>query len=151
MQKATRVSTVSSRGISMTLLPPLRRFVIPQVLPSNFLTSSPHLRYLELNASHLRARTTSSHFPRYVVLQQTTVGVSSPSSLLETKRTAHILLPPTQHTAVNQGGSTCYFGHVQGYLQGVVPAGDTICPEQYVPFVDIPGLFQGLLGGATRA
>ncbi|KAL6887582.1 alpha/beta-hydrolase [Trichoderma longibrachiatum] len=59
------------------------------------------------------ARRTSSRFPGSVLLLQEAVG----------------------HTVVNQGGSTCYFAHVQAYLQGILPPSNTTCPQQFVPFV----------------
>ncbi|KAI1746482.1 Alpha/Beta hydrolase protein [Xylaria castorea] len=64
------------------------------------------------------AREMSSRFPGSVVLLQEAVG----------------------HTVVDQGGSNCYFGHVQAYLQGIVPPSNITCPQQYIPFIDGPGL-----------
>ncbi|KAJ1329920.1 alpha/beta hydrolase [Microdochium nivale] len=61
----------------------------------------------------LSARTMSSRFPGSVVLQQEAVG----------------------HVVVKQKGSTCFFGHVQAYLGGVVPPVNVTCPQQYVPFM----------------
>ncbi|KAK8032702.1 alpha/beta-hydrolase [Apiospora arundinis] len=54
----------------------------------------------------------SSRFPGSVVLLQEAVG----------------------HVVVLQGGSLCYFGHVQAYFQGIVPPANITCPQQYVPF-----------------
>ncbi|PKK44721.1 hypothetical protein CI102_12153 [Trichoderma harzianum] len=62
------------------------------------------------------ARRTSSRFPGSVLLLQEGIG----------------------HTVVNQGGSDCYFEHVQAYLQGIVPPSNTICVQQYTPFIDSP-------------
>ncbi|KAI1312025.1 Alpha/Beta hydrolase protein [Xylaria venustula] len=62
------------------------------------------------------ARLMNSRFPGSVLLLQEGVG----------------------HTVVYQGGSDCYFGHVQAYLQGVVPPTNTTCAQQYVPFIDSP-------------
>ncbi|TLS24927.1 hypothetical protein PpBr36_09125, partial [Pyricularia pennisetigena] len=62
------------------------------------------------------ARQVSSRFPGSVLLLQEAVG----------------------HVVVYQGGSNCYFGHVQAYLQGVVPPANITCPQQYVPFIDGP-------------
>ncbi|KAI6554368.1 hypothetical protein MCOR04_010581 [Pyricularia oryzae] len=59
------------------------------------------------------ARKVSSRFPGSVLLLQEAVG----------------------HVVLEQGGSNCYFGHVQAYLQGVVPPSNVTCPQQYVPFV----------------
>ncbi|KAI0452638.1 Alpha/Beta hydrolase protein [Xylaria acuta] len=62
------------------------------------------------------ARMMSSRFPGSVLLLQEAVG----------------------HTVVDQGGSNCYFGHVQAYLQGVIPPSNTTCPQQYIPFINSP-------------
>ncbi|GAW18706.1 hypothetical protein ANO14919_081870 [Xylariales sp. No.14919] len=62
------------------------------------------------------ARKMSSRFPGSVVLLQEAVG----------------------HTVADQGGSNCYFGHVQAYLQGIIPPSNTTCPQQYIPFIDSP-------------
>ncbi|KAL7780902.1 alpha/beta-hydrolase [Trichoderma afarasin] len=62
------------------------------------------------------ARKTSSRFPGSVLLLQEGIG----------------------HTLVNQGGSDCYFEHVQAYLQGIVPPSNTTCAQQYTPFIDSP-------------
>ncbi|KAL7916822.1 alpha/beta-hydrolase [Trichoderma velutinum] len=62
------------------------------------------------------ARKMASRFPGSVLLLQDGIG----------------------HTIVNQGGSDCYFEHVQGYLQGIVPISNTTCPQQYTPFIDGP-------------
>ncbi|KAI1171946.1 Alpha/Beta hydrolase protein [Nemania sp. FL0916] len=64
------------------------------------------------------ARTMSAQFPGSVLLTQEAVG----------------------HTVVLQGGSNCYFGHVQAYFQGVVPPSNITCPRQYTPFIDSPVL-----------
>ncbi|KAI0505183.1 Alpha/Beta hydrolase protein [Xylaria bambusicola] len=48
---------------------------------------------------------------------------------------ALLLQEAVGHTVVENGGSNCYFGHVQAYLQGVVPASNTTCPQQYIPFI----------------
>ncbi|KAK5656090.1 hypothetical protein OQA88_5229 [Cercophora sp. LCS_1] len=66
----------------------------------------------------MSARRMVSRFPGSALLQQDAVG----------------------HTVVDQGGSLCYFEHVQGYLQGVVPPENTICAQQFVPFIDSAGL-----------
>ncbi|KAI1264938.1 alpha/beta-hydrolase [Xylariaceae sp. FL1019] len=60
------------------------------------------------------ARTMSSRFPGSALLLQEAVG----------------------HTVINQRASTCYFGHVQAYFQGIVPTSNTTCPQQYFPFLD---------------
>ncbi|KAI0818142.1 Alpha/Beta hydrolase protein [Xylaria sp. FL0064] len=60
------------------------------------------------------ARKMYSQFPGSVLLLQEAVG----------------------HTVINQGGSDCYFGHIQAYFQGIVPPSDVTCPQQYVPFID---------------
>ncbi|KAI0399002.1 Alpha/Beta hydrolase protein [Xylaria palmicola] len=62
------------------------------------------------------ARTMSSLFPGSVLLLQEAIG----------------------HTVLNQGGSNCYFGHVQAYFQGIVPPSNITCPQQYTPFIDGP-------------
>ncbi|KAI0536936.1 Alpha/Beta hydrolase protein [Xylaria digitata] len=62
------------------------------------------------------ARKMSSQFPGSVLLLQEAVG----------------------HTVVDQVGSNCYFGHVQAYLQGILPPSNTTCPQQYIPFIDSP-------------
>ncbi|KAL5089151.1 hypothetical protein Trisim1_006004 [Trichoderma cf. simile WF8] len=62
------------------------------------------------------ARKTSSRFPGSILLLQEGIG----------------------HTVVNQGGSDCYFEHVQAYLQGIVPPSNTTCAQQYTPFIDSP-------------
>lgn len=64
----------------------------------------------------ISALKSSSRFPGSVVLLQEAVG----------------------HTVIRQQASDCYFGHVQAYLQGVVPSSNTTCPQQFVPFVDTP-------------
>ncbi|KAI1128304.1 Alpha/Beta hydrolase protein [Nemania abortiva] len=64
----------------------------------------------------ISAREMSSRFPGSVLLLQEAVG----------------------HTVVDQGGSNCYFGHVQAYLQGIVPPSNTTCSQQYIPFIDSP-------------
>ncbi|KAJ1328276.1 alpha/beta hydrolase [Microdochium nivale] len=38
------------------------------------------------------------------------------------------------HTVVAMRGSPCYFGHIQAYMAGIVPAANTKCPREYVPF-----------------
>ena len=82
----------------------------------------------------------SSRFPGSVVLLQEAIGVShSPESRLQDRAEASLLIlypNPNQHTVVDQGGSICYFGHVQAYFQGVVPSGNTTCPQQFTPFMD---------------
>ncbi|TLD03544.1 uncharacterized protein PgNI_11521 [Pyricularia grisea] len=60
------------------------------------------------------AREVSSRFPGSVLLLQEAIG----------------------HTVLEQGGSNCYFGHIQAYLQGVVPPTNITCPQQYFPFID---------------
>ncbi|KAI0102614.1 Alpha/Beta hydrolase protein [Nemania sp. FL0031] len=62
------------------------------------------------------ARTMSARFPGSVLLLQEAVG----------------------HTVVDQGGSNCYFGYVQAYLQGIVPSSNTTCPQENIPFVNSP-------------
>ncbi|KAJ6104298.1 hypothetical protein N7523_010618 [Penicillium sp. IBT 18751x] len=62
------------------------------------------------------ARKMSSRFARSALLMQEAVG----------------------HTVIDQGASNCYFGHVQAYLQGIVPSSNTTCPQQYIPFIDLP-------------
>ncbi|KAM7201149.1 Alpha/Beta hydrolase fold [Rhypophila sp. PSN 637] len=69
------------------------------------------------------ARKMSSRFPGSTVLYQDAIG----------------------HTVINQGGSPCYFGHVQAYFQGQMPSPSignrtVTCPQQYVPFIDIQPL-----------
>ncbi|KAL7918971.1 alpha/beta-hydrolase [Trichoderma austrokoningii] len=61
----------------------------------------------------ISARKASSRFPGSVVLLQEAVG----------------------HTVINQGGSDCYFEHVQAYLQGILPSSNITCPRQYIPFI----------------
>ncbi|KAI8954457.1 Alpha/Beta hydrolase protein [Xylaria longipes] len=68
------------------------------------------------------ARKMSSRFPGSVLLLQEAVG----------------------HTVIDQGASNCYFGHVQAYLQGIVPPSNITCPQQYIPFIDGP------MGGGAR-
>ncbi|KAH7316883.1 Alpha/Beta hydrolase protein, partial [Stachybotrys elegans] len=58
------------------------------------------------------ARKMSSRFPGSVLLTQEAVG----------------------HVIVNGGGSTCYFGNVQAYLQGIVPSANTTCAQENTPF-----------------
>ncbi|KAL3451192.1 Alpha/Beta hydrolase protein [Aspergillus insuetus] len=60
------------------------------------------------------ARTMSSQFAGSVLLLQEAVG----------------------HTVVSNGASDCYWGHVQAYLRGTVPAANITCPQQYVPFIN---------------
>ncbi|KAJ5261089.1 alpha/beta-hydrolase [Penicillium angulare] len=60
------------------------------------------------------ARKMSSRFAGSVILKQEAVG----------------------HTVIYQGGSDCYFEHVQAYLQGTIPSPNTTCPLQYTPFID---------------
>ncbi|CAG9983667.1 unnamed protein product [Clonostachys byssicola] len=60
------------------------------------------------------ARKLSSQFPGSVLLLQEGVG----------------------HVVANQGGSDCYFGYVQKYLQGAVPPSNITCPQQHIPFID---------------
>ncbi|KAI1332422.1 Alpha/Beta hydrolase protein [Xylariaceae sp. FL0255] len=62
------------------------------------------------------ARNISAHFPGSALVMQEAIG----------------------HTVVGQGGSDCYFGYVQAYLQGIVPPSNTTCPQQYIPFIDNP-------------
>ncbi|TLD08109.1 hypothetical protein PspLS_12123 [Pyricularia sp. CBS 133598] len=62
------------------------------------------------------ARQVSSRFPGSVLLLQEAVG----------------------HVVLEQGGSSCYFGHVQAYLQGIVPPSNITCPQQNVPFIGGP-------------
>ncbi|KAI1364060.1 alpha/beta-hydrolase [Xylaria arbuscula] len=62
------------------------------------------------------AQNASSRFPGSVLLLQEAVG----------------------HTVVENGGSTCYFAHVQGYFAGLVPPANITCPQAYVPFIDSP-------------
>ncbi|CAI6333627.1 unnamed protein product [Periconia digitata] len=64
----------------------------------------------------ISARTMSSRFAGSVLLQQEGIG----------------------HTVINQGGSICYFGHVQMYFQGVVPSANTTCSMELTPFVNDP-------------
>lgn len=59
------------------------------------------------------ARTTSSRFPGSILLLQEAVG----------------------HTVINQGGSNCYFQHVQAYFQGILPSSNITCPQQTIPFM----------------
>ncbi|KAH0489332.1 hypothetical protein TgHK011_009765 [Trichoderma gracile] len=59
------------------------------------------------------ARTTSSRFPGSILLLQEAVG----------------------HTVINQGGSNCYFAHVQAYLGGMLPSSNITCPQQIIPFM----------------
>ncbi|OJI96496.1 hypothetical protein ASPVEDRAFT_48673 [Aspergillus versicolor CBS 583.65] len=40
------------------------------------------------------------------------------------------------HTVINQGASDCYFAHIQGYFEGIIPSPNTTCPRQYIPFID---------------
>ncbi|KAK1569916.1 Alpha/Beta hydrolase protein [Colletotrichum navitas] len=58
----------------------------------------------------------SSRFPGSVLLLQEAIG----------------------HTVIDQGASNCYFGHIQAYLQGIVPPSNITCPQQYTPFIDSP-------------
>ncbi|KAK3330398.1 Alpha/Beta hydrolase protein [Apodospora peruviana] len=60
------------------------------------------------------ARKMSSRFPGSVLLLQEAAG----------------------HTVGNQRASDCYLGHVQEYLQGLVPQSNITCPQQYIPFID---------------
>ncbi|PWY83900.1 alpha/beta-hydrolase [Aspergillus sclerotioniger CBS 115572] len=60
------------------------------------------------------ARKMSSRFAGSVLLMQEAVG----------------------HTVIDQGASDCYFAHIQAYLEGTVPASNTTCPRQYIPFID---------------
>ncbi|KAK4461503.1 putative hydrolase [Cladorrhinum samala] len=62
------------------------------------------------------ARLMSSRFPGSILLLQEAVG----------------------HTVVLQLGSDCYFGHVQAYLRGIPPPSNITCPQQYLPFRDVP-------------
>ncbi|KAJ5170206.1 Alpha/Beta hydrolase protein [Penicillium coprophilum] len=62
------------------------------------------------------ARKMSSRFTGSVLLLQEAVG----------------------HTVIDQGASNCYFGHVQAYLQGIVPPFGITCPQQHIPFIDNP-------------
>ncbi|KAJ5171731.1 hypothetical protein N7492_004324 [Penicillium capsulatum] len=75
--------------------------------------SHQHLVFYQLTLP-CRARKMSSRFPGSVILMQEAVG----------------------HTVINQGASTCYFEHIQAYLQGIVPSSNTTCPRQYTPFID---------------
>ncbi|KAH8131906.1 hypothetical protein FP744_10006314 [Trichoderma asperellum] len=61
----------------------------------------------------ISARKTVSRFPGSILLLQEAVG----------------------HTVALQGGSDCYFEHVQAYLQGKVPSSNITCPQQYIPFI----------------
>lgn len=84
----------------------------------------------------------SSQFPGSVLLLQEAVGVSRPQiSITQPPQTKSLSLlvgyfSRMQHTVINQMGSDCYFGHVQAYLQGIVPPSNTTCPQQYTPFID---------------
>ncbi|CRG83254.1 Putative hydrolase Mb2248c [Talaromyces islandicus] len=51
---------------------------------------------------------------------------------------ALLLQEAVGHTVVNQGGSECYFEHVQAYLRGIVPSTNITCSQDYTPFIDGP-------------
>lgn len=83
----------------------------------------------------------SSRFPGSVVLLQEAIGVSCHQiSVLQPTRKEPKLTRCSrmQHVVIEQGASFCYFGHVQAYLQGVVPPPNITCPQQFVPFIDGP-------------
>ncbi|KAI9167962.1 putative hydrolase [Paramyrothecium foliicola] len=67
----------------------------------------------------ISARRMAAGFPGSVVLAQEAVG----------------------HSVANQGGSPCYWNHVQAYLRGVVPPSNITCPQQFIPFIH-----SGILG-----
>ncbi|KAI8625996.1 Alpha/Beta hydrolase protein [Xylariaceae sp. FL1651] len=56
----------------------------------------------------------SEQFPGSVVIKQEAVG----------------------HSVAGQGGSPCYWGHIQAYFAGTVPLSNITCPQQLVPFRD---------------
>ncbi|KAL4735899.1 Alpha/Beta hydrolase protein [Aspergillus similis] len=64
----------------------------------------------------ISARKMSSRFAGSVLLLQEAVG----------------------HTVILNGESSCYWGHVQAYLRGIVPPSNSTCLQQYMPFIDSP-------------
>ncbi|QPC59787.1 hypothetical protein HYE67_002018 [Fusarium culmorum] len=94
---------------SMMLQGPVTGINKPMSFPILFTSNT-----LDPVAPAANAHKMALRFPGSVVLLQESVG----------------------HPVTREGGSPCYYGHIQGYLQGVLPPANITCPQKYFPFLD---------------
>ncbi|KAJ5681630.1 uncharacterized protein N7477_001570 [Penicillium maclennaniae] len=96
---------------------------------------TPLTSYVSTKSHRHWPRKMSSRFAGSVLLMQEAVGVSLVNHNPTATLTKSLCL---LHTVIEQGASNCYFGHIQAYLQGIVPSSNTTCPRQYIPSIDVP-------------